>query len=272
MFNGFTSTSSESERLNCFQDESSNLFSGDEILGMRKNCLQNFKNILHKVEPDQIIAKDLPRLNISIENLKINEDITNRSAQVLFNLTKFLDTKKELEAKEFQNLFKEHKSDHKDLFKFLIDYYGENSKELLILRCITQKALAQPIIYFKKLLSTVNIPFRDKKWNIEIKREPNDELISVTHIRREKVESNIPEDDQSVHYKTLYTFCWKVIIFMKETENELILDSAKCEFISLDDFNHEIQSEFDMNEETLIKIFNAAFNTIKNFDLKTKSK
>eukprot|EP01080_Neovahlkampfia_damariscottae_P011584 gene11584-4828_t len=237
---------------------------------MRKTCLSTFKNILNKVEPDTIIAKDLPRLRINIENSQSYQDIKNKSAEVMYNLSKFLRTKIELEPKEYHELYKEHKTDHKDLFNFLVQYYGTESKELLILRCLTQKALAQPMIYFKKILSTVNIPFRDKKWSVEIKRE--NEFITVTHLRTEKVESEIPEENGSFQFKPLYTFSWKVIIFIKETEDQLFLDSSRFEFVSIDDYDHEISTDCDLKEESLNKIFISAFSTIKNYDLKKKQK
>ena len=245
------------------------LFQNQEIDELKKNCFSIFKKILLRVEPDIIISKDLPRLanNITIQNSKEHENIIKSAHKILYNLSEFLNSDKLIEPEKFEEMLIDLKSEHQHLHNFLLEYYGKDSKEMLILRSITQKALAQPMIYVKKLLNTVGISFGDKKWKIDIKRE--NEYIQVIHTRKEKIDSKIPESDESIHYKILFTFSWKIIIFIKETkEGELKFDKARFEFVSLDDFDETIVGENELKENDLIEIFKKAFATISDdFDL-----
>jgi hypothetical protein len=259
----FTSTYCESDNdMNIFFDE--NLFETQENQDLKKKCFQLLENILKTVEPDTIIAKDLPRLgkNITIENYTTNEEIlTSTSSQVLQNLSTFLNSDKRVEPEKLQELFFDVTSQFQSLFKFLTTYYGENSKELIILRCLTQKSLAQPMIYLKKLLGNADVMFRDGKWKIEIKRENG--YITVTHLRKEQIDSSVPESNDSIHYKTLYTFNWKLVFFLKETEETLIIEKCRVQFVSLNDYDSKVATKEDPPLEVLKLLFKAAFKTVE---------
>jgi hypothetical protein len=259
----FTSPHSESDAdVNIYFDE--NLFETQEIQDLKKNCFKMLAKTLHTVEPDTIIAKDLPRLgkNITIENFKPNEEIlTSTAAQVLQNLSTFLNSDKQVEPEKLEELFSDVTAQFQSLFKFLTSYYGENSKELILLRCVTQKSLAQPMIYLKKVLGTAEVMFRDGKWKIEIKRENG--YITVTHLRKEQIDSQIPESKDSIHNKTLYTFNWKLVIFIKEMKETLIIEKCRIQFVSLNDYDTKVASKDDNSPEVLNLMFKAAFKTVE---------
>eukprot|EP01080_Neovahlkampfia_damariscottae_P011585 gene11585-4829_t len=254
------------------EDKIEYLFQSEEMKATKNNCFSIFKRILLQVAPDNIIAKDLPRLvnNITIENSKDQEEITKQSHKVLYNLSKFLNSEKLTEPKKFQEIVGGLKSEYKHLFEFMLDFYGEDSKELLILRSITQKCLAQPMIYLKKLLYSAGISFRDRKWLIDIKRQ-NDQIV-VTHTRTEKVDSKIPESETSIHYKSFFTFTWKMCIFIKESKDTLSFDKARFEFVSLDNYDATVADETDFKEPVLKELFLDAFDTMStDFDLTEKN-
>jgi hypothetical protein len=258
MFDSFHNKSDG--EMNITGDE--NIFDNLENSELKKNSFKMFEAILKNVEPNSIIAKDLPRLakKISIENFKIDETlVTSITSQVLQNLSTFLNSDKCVEPEKFEEFFSSVTPEFQSLFQFLTTYYGEKSKELIILRCITQKSLAHPIIYVKKILGNEGVKFRDENWRIEIKRE--NEYITVTHLRKEQVDSSFSDLD-SFHHKTLYTFNWKIIIFLQEKEETLIVEKCRVEFVSLNDFDSKVATKEDGSVEDLTTLFKNAFETV----------
>jgi hypothetical protein len=188
----------------------------------------------------------------------VGETNPSSTSQILQNLSNFLNSDKKVEPEKFEEMFSNVTSDFQSLFHFLTTYYGEKSKELIILRCITQKTLAHPMIYIKTILGNVGIRFRDESWKIEIKRDSG--YITVTHFRKEQVDSLVLDRDSN-HHKPLYTFNWNIVIFLKEIDESLIIEKSRVEFVSLNDFDVKVATKDD-SIDVLNLLFKNAFKTI----------
>jgi len=233
-------------------------FDHHEIQQIKEENFNLFVENLKNLKINSIIAKDLPRLkdNITIENSKKEEKISNSTADFLFNLSRFLKTKSTEDVEKFEESYKQVKPEYESLLQFLLDYYGETSKELFILSLITQKTLAQPIIYFKRIFKLLDVNFLDKEWKIEIKNQ-DEKFITISHQRTERIwvkKSNGRID--------LCNFKWEMNIEIKQTKDDLALYKAEFKFVSIENFDENVET--DLTEEKLTKIMKVGFSTLES--------